>query len=83
MEGNIPILDGNISDKNTKMNEVAINALKIMTEKLVEMENQGKNEREMMIKCVWPIIAEADRKFIAIENGEEINVSDFDKAIKK
>ena len=83
MEGNIPILDGNTSDKNVKMLEVAINAFKTMTEKLVEMENSGKNEREMMIKCVWPIIGEADRKFIQIEKGEEVNVSDFDKVIKK
>jgi hypothetical protein len=83
MEGNIPILDNGNLDNRSKMCDVAINALKVMTEKLVYMENNGRNEREMMIKCVWPIIGEAARKFMQIENGEEINVSDFDRVVKK
>jgi hypothetical protein len=65
------------------MQEVAVNALKVMTDQLVAMENLGKSHSEMIVKCVWPIIGEADKKFTAIENEQEVNVSDFSSAFRK
>jgi len=83
MEGNISIFDSDEDNKTTKMYEVAINALKAMTNKLVLMENNGETERAMIMKCVWPILTEADKKFTLVKMGNDVNVSDFDSVIKK
>lgn len=57
---------------------VAVNALKTMSEILVEMEASGMKEKEMMKFCVWPILEESREKFDKIDKSEEVKVDDFD-----
>jgi len=46
------------------------NAFRAMTDSLVEMEMQNKNPKDMMEKCVWPILHEAGRRVSTILSGD-------------
>ena len=78
-ENGIPILE-NTSDtikKEELFQIIAVNALKTMTETLVRMENSGTKEKDMIRKCVWPILYEAERRYEAIEKGLEVETGNF------
>jgi len=78
-ENGIPILE-NTSDtikKEELFQIIAVNALKTMTETLVRMENSGTKEKDMIRKCVWPILYEAERRYEAIEKDLEVETGNF------
>ena len=62
---------------------VAVNALKTMSEILVEMEVSGMKSEEMMRFCVWPILEECKDRFEKISNGENVKVDGFEKIFDK
>jgi len=68
----IPIIDPTAErEKDELYKQIAVNALRAMTSALVEMENKKTPEKEMMDKCVWPILQEAEHRFNAIKNDTE------------
>jgi len=84
-ESGIPILENpsEIEKKQVLFQSIAINALKTMTETLVKMENSGAKDKDMISNCVWPILYEAQRRYEAVENGEEVDTSNFLFSIRK
>lgn len=72
------IIIGEDKAKEEQYKLVAVNALKVMSEILVEMEASGMKEKEMMKFCVWPILEESKSKFDKISIGIETKVDDFD-----
>ena len=49
-------------EKDEMFKLIAVNAMKTMSEMLVEMENSAMNSKEMMQLCVWPILEEAHKR---------------------
>jgi len=60
-EKGIPILNDN-GDIEKLYLSILSNAFRAMTNSLVEMEIQNVNQKDMMEKCVWPILHEAGRR---------------------
>lgn len=69
MYNEIPILGG-VVDGDALSRDIAINALKTMTETLVKMEKDGRKEDFMIQKCVWPILYEASMRFEKLDRGD-------------
>ena len=66
----IPILENDFS-RDELCKEIAVNAMKTMTDCLVEMELKDASMSDMLNYCIWPILEEADSRFRAIERGED------------
>ena len=70
--GGIPIIGS--GDKTSTIDELSLkilkNALQTMSTSLVEMEKVGNSEKQMMDKCVWPILHEAGQRFASISDGD-------------
>lgn len=64
-------------DKEEICKKVAVNALTTMTDVLVEMEQLKLSEREMMNKCVWPILNEAAKRFKDIQDDKDVEIGNF------
>ena len=64
--------------------QIAVNALQCITEELVSMENSGKNEKEMMDDCVWPILTEASKRYEQISLGDlNVETGNFKFVVKE
>ena len=71
-EQGIPIINPSAEKKKDELyKQIAINALRAMTTALVEMEAKKRTEKDMINKCVWPILQEADHRFKAIRDDME------------
>ena len=69
---------GSVSNKEETCKRIAVNALSTMTDTLVEMEQLHLSEKEMMNKCVWPILNEAAKRFKDVQEGsKDIELSNF------
>jgi len=68
-EKGIPILNDN-GDIEKLYLSILSNAFRAMTNSLVEMEIQNVNQKDMMEKCVWPILHEAGRRVSTILSGD-------------
>ena len=75
------IIDGaSEKAKDEKMKSIAVNALKSMTDILVDMSKNGMDNKMMMDKCVWPIIYEAAERFERIKRDEKnVPLDGFDE----
>ena len=68
---------------DSERGEIAANALKAMTDALVELESDGASAHELMSRIVWPIIMEADNRFCKIDAGiEKVELDNFRSFIK-
>jgi len=65
------------ADKEDICKKIAVNALTTMTDTLVEMEQLHLSEKEMMNKCVWPILNEAAKRFKDVQNDKEVEMNNF------
>lgn len=69
---------GLVSNKEETCKRIAVNALSTMTDTLVEMEQLHLSEKEMMNKCVWPILNEAAKRFKDVQEGsKDIELGNF------
>jgi hypothetical protein len=68
-EKGIPILNDNHDIEKLYLS-ILSNAFREMTNSLVEMEIQDANPKDMMEKCVWPILHEAGRRVSTILSGD-------------
>ena len=64
-------------DKEEICKKIAVNALTTMTDVLVEMEQLKLSEREMMNKCVWPILNEAAKRFKDVQDDKDVEIGNF------
>ena len=64
-------------DKEEICKKIAVNALKAMTDTLVEMEQLRLSEKEMMNKCVWPILNEAAKRFKDVQEDKDVELGNF------
>jgi hypothetical protein len=62
---------GPIDSKEETCKRISVNALRTMTDTLVEMEQLSLSEKEMMNKCVWPILNEAAKRFKDVQEGNK------------
>ena len=74
----IPILDNGKSNIKELGCAIAINALRTMTESLVEMELKNIKPEVMMEKCVWPILQEAGIRFENLSDGDDVPDGGFE-----
>ena len=78
------IIDGNAEkQKDEDYKAISINAFRVMSEVLVEMEMAGMNEKEMMRFCVWPILEESRKRFEKVGSGEKTELDNFEKLFNK
>ena len=75
-ENGIVILEPE-KDKEEICKKIAVNALTTMTDTLVEMEQLHISEKEMMNKCVWPILNEAARRFKDVQENKDVELYNF------
>ena len=81
MYNEIPILGG-VVDENVLSRDIAINALRTMTETLVNMEKSGRKEDFMIQKCVWPILYEVSMRFEKLDSGDfNVPIDEFDLVV--
>jgi len=75
------IIDGNTENaKDERMKSIAVNALKAMTDILVDMSKASMDSKMMMDNCVWPIIYEAAERFEKVKNDEKnVPLDGFDE----
>ena len=64
-------------DKEEICKKIAVNALTTMTDVLVEMEQLKLSEREMMNKCVWPLLNEAAKRFKDVQDDKDVEIGNF------
>ena len=64
-------------EKDEKYKAVATNALKAMTNLLVEMENNDVPSRLIIDLCVLPILESAAEKYEKIDKNEDVDVDGF------
>lgn len=69
--------------KDEQYKSIAVNALKFMSEILVEMEASGMKPDEMMKFCVWPILEECKERFEKVSKDEDVKVDGFEKLFDK
>jgi len=75
-EKGIVIIDP-AKDNEETCKKIAVNALKAMTDILVEMEQLRLSEKEMMNKCVWPILNEAAKRFKDVQEDKDVELGNF------
>lgn len=81
MYNEIPILSG-VAGVDALSRGIAINALRTMTETLVNMEKDGRKEDFMIQKCVWPILYEASIRFEKLDSGDfNVPIDGFDMVV--
>jgi hypothetical protein len=68
-EKGIPILE-NKEDIEKLYLSIISNAFRTMTNSLVEMEIKNATPKDMMDKCVWPILHEAGVRTTRILSGD-------------
>jgi len=68
-EKEIPILKNDVNVEKLYLS-ILSNAFREMTNSLVEMELQNVHPKDMMEKCVWPILHEAGRRVSTILSGD-------------
>ena len=78
-EKGIVIIDpvDHMKDKEEICKKIAVNALTTMTDVLVEMEQLKLSEKEMMNKCVWPILNEAAKRFKDVQEDKDVEIGNF------